>query len=140
MSILKELEQNLSKKREEFKLVNARFSELDKAVSSARATLSANDYKRHKNVEYEAMGLTLPYSWEDIHNESQKLRDIINNNEPECDVLKETRSKILVEIRDLQIELGKKRAEQSATSEVPESKPAESTKKEMVWAFETTGN
>ena len=111
MSALKELEKNLYRKREEVKLVNARFSELNKAVSSARATLSANDYKRHKNVEYEAMVLSLPYSWEAIHNESQELRNIINDNEPECFALEEKRTKLLAEIRDLQIELGKKRAE-----------------------------
>ena len=111
MSALKELEKNLYRKREEVKLVNARFSELNKAVSSARATLSANDYKRHKNVEYEAMVLSLPYSWEAIHNESQELRNIINDNEPEFFALEEKRTKLLAEIRDLQIELGKKRAE-----------------------------
>lgn len=137
METLQTIEQALAEKRARLKLVNSQLGEARTAVSNARSTLNANDYKRHKNVEYGEMGLDLPYSWNEIHSESQALRDIINENEPKCESLSEERIGLAKEIR----ELLKLRAEKRATqNEEPALKEESTTEKGTVWAFETTGN
>jgi len=136
METLLILEQTLLEKRERLKTVNKSLAEVRNAVSNARNTLNANDYKRHKNVEYAEMGLDLPYSWEDIHRESQALRDIINENEPKCESLSDERIGLAKEIRELVRLRAEKRAVQN---EEPAPKEESTTEKGTVWAFETGG-
>ena len=45
------------------------------------------DYKTIKNTQYERMGLELPYSWEEIYNESEAIRVQIREKEDEINNL-----------------------------------------------------
>ncbi len=142
METLLTLEQTLLEKRERLKTVNKSLAEVRNAVSNARNTLNANDYKRHKNVEYAAMGLDLPYSWEDIHRESQALRDIINENEPKYQALFEESKTLREEILILQKEY---RARENILKHplediVDEPDEEDTAEKGVVWSFETAGN
>ena len=82
---------------------NKEIGELRTAVSNARKALEESDYKRHKNAEYTAVGLELPYSWEEIHAESQAHRDIINENEPKIEPLIEKRKTLIEEMQAARI-------------------------------------
>lgn len=53
-------------------------SQLKAQIFMLKKRLDDNDYKRHKNIEFAEVGKPLPYSWEDIHAESQPIRDKIN--------------------------------------------------------------
>lgn len=146
METLQLLEQMLIEKREALKAANIEMSAARTAVANARDSLAASDYKRHKNAEYSAVGLELPYSWEEIHKESQALRDIINEKEPEIPVLREKISVLKSEVKAAQeaywarVKLLKKPLEgiENTTDETPVEEASE--KESEVWAFETAGN
>lgn len=142
MESLIAIEQTLLEKREALKALNESLKIARNAVANARSTLEANDYKRHKNVEYTAMGLELPYSWEEIHNESQALRDIINENEPKRNALLEEANKLSKEILSLQKEYKERKSilQNPLEDIVDDSGDAAGTVEGEVWAFETAGN
>lgn len=146
MESLIAIEQALLEKRETLKSLSASLREARTAVANARSTLEANDYKRHKNIEYTAMGLELPYPWEEIHSVSQALRDIINENEPKRNVLLEEVNTLSEEIRSLQKEYRERKnilqnpLEDILEDIVDDSGDASETEEGEVWAFETTGN
>jgi hypothetical protein len=58
-----------------------------KDVESLKQQLSDIDYKTIKNTQYERMGLELPYSWEEIYNESEAIRVQIREKEDEINNL-----------------------------------------------------
>ena len=135
METLQAIEQTLLEKTEARKLAieNLRISR--NAVSEARETLAANDYKRHKNIEYAAVGLELPYPWEDIHRKSQELRDIINEHEPKRDSSLAEINALNVEIRDLQ----RQYAERKIILEKPPEDVQDETDEGVIWSFEIGG-
>lgn len=53
-------------------------SQLKAQIFTLKKQLDDNDYKRHKNIEFSEVGKPLPYSWAEIHAESQPIRDKIN--------------------------------------------------------------
>ncbi len=48
------------------------------AIQTLKTKLVDLDYMNSKNQEYEALGLELPYTWEEIHAAKQPIRDEIN--------------------------------------------------------------
>ena len=99
METLQTLEKTSLVALEAIRDCNKKISAARNAVAKARAALEASDYKRHKNAEYAAVGLELPYSWEEIHAESQVHRDTINEFEPKIKPLEENREILKEEYR-----------------------------------------
>ena len=62
---------------------NVHISILSKEVEVLKEALANIDYKTIKNTQYERMGKELPYSWEEIYNESEGLRVQIREKEQE---------------------------------------------------------
>lgn len=62
---------------------NVHISVLSKEVEELKEFLTNIDYKTIKNTQYERMGLELPYSWEEIYNESEAIRVQIREKEQE---------------------------------------------------------
>lgn len=58
-----------------------------KDIESLKENLKNIDYKTIKNTQYERMGLELPYSWEEIYNESEAIRVQIREKEDEINNL-----------------------------------------------------
>ena len=56
---------------------------LSQEIENLKKDLAGFDYKTIKNTQYERMGLELPYSWEDLYNESEAIRVQIREKEQE---------------------------------------------------------
>ena len=63
--------------------VNIEVAITAKDVEALKQQLNDIDYKTIKNTQYERMGLELPYSWEDLYNESEAIRVQIREKEDE---------------------------------------------------------
>ena len=62
---------------------NVHISVLSKEIEELKTVLTSIDYKTIKNTQYERMGKELPYSWEEIYNESEAIRVQIREKEQE---------------------------------------------------------
>lgn len=116
---------------------NKEIGEVKKAISDARGALEASDYKRHKNAEYAAVGLELPYSWEGIHAEAQAHRDIINENEPKIEPLIKKREALKEELKSARAAY----TERLKLLNLPPYQKEETESDDgETWSFETTGS
>lgn len=62
---------------------NAHVAMLAKEIEELKEQLASLDYKTIKNTQYERMAKELPYSWEDLYNESEAIRIQIREKEQE---------------------------------------------------------
>jgi hypothetical protein len=62
---------------------NAHISVTAQEIENLKEELTNIDYKTIKNTQYERMGKELPYSWEEIYNESEAIRIQIREKEQE---------------------------------------------------------
>lgn len=62
---------------------NAHVAMLAREIEELKEILASLDYKTIKNTQYERMGKELPYSWEDLYNESEAIRVQIREKENE---------------------------------------------------------
>ncbi|MDO4495898.1 MAG: hypothetical protein Q4B62_08945 [Clostridiaceae bacterium] len=138
MKDLQELKQEIVDKRKALSSINKELIALKNKISESRELLDKSDYKRFKNVEYLAVGLELPYSWEEIHKESQKLRDIINENEAKIQPLTEHYNSLQDE---LQAAISSYRSALDSLNNDSEEKITEESPDEgEVWEFERANN
>jgi hypothetical protein len=56
---------------------------LSQEIEDLKKELAGLDYKTIKNTQYERMAKELPYSWEDLYNESEAIRIQIREKEQE---------------------------------------------------------
>jgi len=115
---------------------NKEIGEARTAVGKARKALEESDYKRHKNAEYTAVGLELPYSWEEIHAESQAHRDVINEYEPKIEPLEEQRKTLIAEHRAARLAYIERL---KMLNLPPYQKKETETDEGETWAFESGG-
>lgn len=138
MKDLQELKQEVADKRNALLTINEELTTLKNNVRESRELLEKSDYKRHKNIEYLAVGLELPYSWEEIHEESQKLRDMINEDESKIPPLTEHYNSLKDELK------AAISAYRSALDSLNNEDKVEITEEPQdeseVWEFERTNN
>lgn len=63
--------------------LSAHVAVLSREIEDLKKTFADSDYKTIKNTQYERMGKELPYSWEEIYNESETIRVQIREKEQE---------------------------------------------------------
>ena len=63
--------------------LSAHVAVLSQEIENLKKDLAGLDYKTIKNTQYERMGKELPYSWEDLYNESEAIRIQIREKEQE---------------------------------------------------------
>lgn len=62
---------------------NAIVAQLSEELSELHARFAETDYKTIKNQQYEAMGLELPYPWQQVYEEAEAIRVQIRAKEEE---------------------------------------------------------
>ena len=62
---------------------NLQVSKLSQEIEALKTQFEETDYKTTKMIQYENMGLELPYSWEDIYREAEEIRIQIREREKE---------------------------------------------------------
>lgn len=62
---------------------NLQVSKLSQEIEALKTSFEETDYKTTKMIQYENMGLELPYSWEDIYREAEEIRVQIREREKE---------------------------------------------------------
>lgn len=62
---------------------NAVVARLSTEIEELKQQFDDTDYKTAKNVQYQALGKELPYSWEDIFTQAEAVRSQINQKETE---------------------------------------------------------
>ena len=60
---------------------NIHIAKLSQEIEKLQEQFISADYKTLKNIQYEKMGLELPYKWEDIYNEAEAIRVQIRDKE-----------------------------------------------------------
>lgn len=63
--------------------LSAHVAILSQEIENLKKDLANLDYKTIKNTQYERMAKELPYSWEDLYNESEAIRIQIREKEQE---------------------------------------------------------
>ena len=63
--------------------LSAHVAVLSQEIENFKKDLAGLDYKTIKNTQYERMAKELPYSWEDLYNESEAIRVQIREKEQE---------------------------------------------------------
>lgn len=60
---------------------NVHIAKLSQDIEKLQEQFINTDYKTAKNIQYEKMGLELPYAWEDVYNEAEAIRVQIRDKE-----------------------------------------------------------
>lgn len=63
--------------------VNAHIAKLSQEIEELQKQFDDTDYKTTKNLQYEKMGLKLPYTWDDIYEKAEAIRESIRAKETE---------------------------------------------------------
>jgi hypothetical protein len=63
--------------------VNAHIAKLSQEIEELHKQFEDTDYKTTKNLQYEKMGLELPYAWNDIYESAETVRESIRAKETE---------------------------------------------------------
>ena len=63
--------------------LSAHVAVLSQEIENHKKDLASLDYKTIKNTQYERMSKELPYSWEELYNESEEIRIQIREKEQE---------------------------------------------------------
>lgn len=63
--------------------VNAHIAKLSQEIEELQKRFADTDYKTTKNLQYEKMGLELPYAWNDIYKAAEAVRESIRAKEAE---------------------------------------------------------
>lgn len=66
---------------------NIHIAKLSQDIEKLQEKFISTDYKTAKNIQYEKMGLELPYVWEDIYNEAEAIRVQIRDKEQQINNL-----------------------------------------------------
>lgn len=66
---------------------NVHIAKLSQDIEKLQEKFISTDYKTAKNIQYEKMGLELPYVWEDIYNEAEAIRVQIRDKEQQINNL-----------------------------------------------------
>lgn len=67
--------------------VNLHVAVLSKEIEDLQKQFEDTDYKTTKNLQYERMGLELPYSWDEIYKSAEAIRVQIREREEEINNL-----------------------------------------------------
>lgn len=62
---------------------NLQISKLSQEIENLKKQFADTDYKTSKMIQYENMGLELPYSWEEIYEAAEAIRVQIREREKE---------------------------------------------------------
>lgn len=62
---------------------NLQISKLSQEIENLKKQFADTDYKTSKMIQYENMGLELPYSWKDIYEAAEAIRVQIREKEQE---------------------------------------------------------
>ena len=74
---------NMLKKAEN----SIRIAKLTQEIEELQKQFAETDYKTTKNLQYEKMGLNLPYAWDEIYNTAEAIRKAIREKETEINNL-----------------------------------------------------
>lgn len=62
---------------------NLHIAKLSQEIEELQKRFADTDYKTTKNLQYEKMGLELPYAWSDIYEAAEVIRESIRAKEAE---------------------------------------------------------
>lgn len=63
--------------------VNAHIAKLSQEIEELQKQFDDTDYKTTKNLQYEKMGLELPYAWDEVYEAAEVIRKSIREKESE---------------------------------------------------------
>ena len=66
---------------------NVHVAKLSQDIEELQKQFADTDYKTTKNLQYEKMGLELPYDWNDIYTAAEAIREQIREKESEIENL-----------------------------------------------------
>lgn len=64
---------------------NILVAQLSKEIEELKKQFEDTDYKTTKNLQYEKMGIELPYSWDEIYKNAEEVRNQIREKEKELE-------------------------------------------------------
>lgn len=67
--------------------VNAHVAHISAEIDDLQKKFEGPDYKTTKNLQYEKMGLDVPYPWEEVYQEAEEIRVQIREKEQEIENL-----------------------------------------------------